>query len=137
MNDERTSIVLNTPRTRTLRYVLEDIANEIGEGNRNGTMRDGPDGDIDWSVIAASDGVVIDRRQRLAAAALLCGFDLPQEGRAAVSSYFEASVVCPGLTTGDIPQDRTQGRRNALIKARDLIAEMLAEIDEEDIPKEG
>lgn len=85
-------------------------------------------GRISWRLRQPGDGVEIDRRQRLAAAALLMGFDLPQEMMAASVTMLEAADVCPGMTTGDLAPMGPQGRRQALKMARSLIDEMLDEI---------
>ncbi len=69
---------------------------------------------------------LLDRRARLAAAHLLMAFDLPAEANAACKQMIEAAKVCPGLTTGDIPDMGSHSRAAFLERARALIDEMLA-----------
>jgi len=67
---------------------------------------------------------LLDRRQRLAAAALLAAVDLPQNLTDMARVWAEAAKVCRGVT---IDQLSLNSRRHALLKARGLIDEMLAE----------
>lgn len=87
-----------------------------------------PGATVGWSLETRGGGVEIDRRQRLAAAALLMAFDLPQEMSVAARSMIEATDACPGMTTGEMPPMNSDGRRTALQMARHLIDEMLDEM---------
>jgi hypothetical protein len=73
--------------------------------------------------------IELDRRQKVVAALMLMGFDLPQELRAAGQHMKAAAVVCPGLKADEIPMQGARNRRLALKRARDLIDEMLAEAE--------
>jgi len=84
---------------------------------------------VRWDSHDLADGVELDRRQRLAAALLIMGFDLPQEMAKAARTMMEAARVCPGLHTGDIGTMGGQTRRSALSRAQGIIGEMLAEMD--------
>lgn len=85
--------------------------------------------EVSWDLIEQKDTVIIDRRQRLAAAALLLAFDLPQNLHATSKSMLEAAHVCPGMTTGDLGGMGQQGKASHLRAARDLIDEMLREME--------
>jgi len=132
----RTIIEIDTPENITLGDALQQIAQEVDEGNEDGHLRD-DDRRLSWEIVDASDGVEIDRRQRLAAAALMMGFDLPQEAMAASRSMLAAARLCPGMTTGDMVPMGSQTRRHALQMAKGLIEEMQAEIDGAPAPEEG
>jgi hypothetical protein len=69
-------------------------------------------------------GDLLDRRQRLAAAALLMAFDLPAEMSGAGEQMREAAEVCPGLTVDEVP---IGDRCAALLRAKQLIDELVAE----------
>lgn len=71
----------------------------------------------------------IDRRQRVVAALMIMGFDLPQPIREAGQQMLAATKVCPGLKADEIPMQGSRNRRLALRRARDLIDEMLAEAE--------
>jgi hypothetical protein len=73
--------------------------------------------------------IEIDRRQKVVAALMIMGFDLPQELRAAGLHMKAAADVCPGLKADEIPMQGVRNRRLALKRARDLIDEMLAEAE--------
>lgn len=73
--------------------------------------------------------IEIDRRQRLVAALMVMGFDLPQPMREAAQAMQLAGKLCPGLKADEIPMQGSRNRRLALKRARDLIDEMLEEID--------
>lgn len=88
-----------------------------------------PGATVGWSLETQGGGVQIDRRQRLAAAALLMAFDLPQEMSVAARSMIEATDACPGMTTGEMPPMNSDGRRAALEMAKGLVEDMLAEIE--------
>ena len=71
--------------------------------------------------------VLIDPRQRQAAAILLSAMVMPAPmGDAAKALRFAASV-CPGITAGEA---RVGDRKGALERVQDLVAELLAEIPE-------
>jgi len=108
--------------------VVRALAGEMGNGDERGTMLLG-DETIRWSLRRIGPGVDIDRRQRLAAANLLCAFDLPQNMLDASHSMLEAAAVCPGMTTADLPFTGAEGRRPALLRAKALIDEMLSETE--------
>ena len=67
---------------------------------------------------------VLDPRQRRAAALLLAAVRLPAEMRACSRQYLLAARVLPGATVQDL---RLGDHRGALIEARDLIDQMLAD----------
>ncbi len=107
--------------------VIAKVADLGDDGDSGYVQVDGID--ISWDMIKQGEAVVIDRRQRLAAAALLLAFDLPQNLRAAGKSMLEAAHICPGMTTGDLEAMGSQGKASHLRAARDLIEEMLREIE--------
>ena len=76
-----------------------------------------------------TDALTLDRRQQLAAAQLLMAFDLPAPMAAASRQMIEAARVCPGLTMGELPNLGPGSRRACLAAARDLIDELIDEID--------
>lgn len=67
---------------------------------------------------------LLDRRQRLAAAALLMAFDLPAPFAAAGEQMAEAAEVCPGLTLDEVPLG---DRAAALLRAKQIIDQLVAE----------
>lgn len=69
----------------------------------------------------------IDRRQRVAAAQLLCAFTLPAPAERVAAQIIDASACCPGLTMGEISLGN---RQTALVLARQLIDELLQEIEQ-------
>jgi len=75
--------------------------------------------------MTARRAIVIDRRQRLAAVALLVAVDLPQEAGPLARQWLAACKVCPGLKLGEV--DLGGGRVALLTTARDLIDQMLGE----------
>ncbi len=125
----RPSIVIRTDGVDEddIPRLLAEIAVQAERGRESGSVETGTSQPLDWRIRHAGEPVPIDRRQRLAAAALLMGFDLPQEMGAASHSMLEAAAACPGLNTGDIPTMGRGGRRHALEHARRLIDEMLGE----------
>jgi hypothetical protein len=132
----RITVEFDAPKTMTPAEALERIALETVLDEHGGTFRhDGED--IKWSMEQTGKGVDIDRRQRLAAAALMMGFDLPQELSAASRSIMAATKLCPGMTTGEMAPMGAQSRRHALEMARGLIDEMLSEPDKGDAPDDG
>lgn len=108
--------------------MVEEIMSQMEYGRREGVIRTDDPSDVRWTVSDHLPPVDIDRRQRLAAAALLMAFDLPQTMAAVTGSGMEASGICPGLTTGEIPHLKAEGRRHILEKARTMIDEMLEEM---------
>lgn len=68
---------------------------------------------------------LLDRRQRLAAAILLSAIDLPAPLPAYAQHALEAAKVCPGLNVAEAAFGA--GRVAGLLKARDLVDELLAE----------
>lgn len=108
--------------------VVETVACELLDcyGDDFGTI-EGEIANIDWRIEEVHHGAEIDRRQRVAAANLLMGFDLPQPVEAFAASMLEAALICPGLTTGELPDASKGARRLALQNARRIIDEMLAE----------
>lgn len=73
--------------------------------------------------------IEIDRRQRVVAALMVMGFDLPQGMTDAGIHMQAAADLCPGITADEIPMQGARNRRLCLKRARDLIDEMLEEID--------
>ena len=73
--------------------------------------------------------IEIDRRQRVVAALMVTGFDLPQDLKGTAEQMQAATVICPDLSMDEIPMQGSRNRRLALKRARDLIDEMLEEID--------
>lgn len=69
--------------------------------------------------------IEIDRRQRLVAALMVMGFDLPQDLKASAEAMQVAADLCPGLTVDEIPMRGARNRRLVLLRARTLIDEML------------
>lgn len=121
----RTKLEFDCPEGVDPMDVITAIA-EQADGDDGGTVY--IDGEtVDWDIRTADQGVPIDRRQRLAAAHLLMGFDLPQEMGRAARSMLEAAEICPDLNTGEIGSMGDQQHRTALMRARTLIDEMLAE----------
>ena len=108
--------------------MIEEIMSQMEYGRREGVIRTDDPSDVRWTVSDHLPPVDIDRRQRLAAAALLMAFDLPQTMAAVTGSGMEASGICPELTTGEIPHLKADGRRHILEKARTMIDEMLEEM---------
>jgi len=108
--------------------MIEEIMSQMEYGRREGVIRTDDPSDVKWTVSDHLPPVDIDRRQRLAAAALLMAFDLPQTMAAVTGSGMEASGICPELTTGEIPHLKADGRRHILEKARTMNDEMLEEI---------
>jgi len=115
-----------------LSEIVEALAVELeaNYGDDQGSFRvTHPDGTlVDWEVREHRPGMPIDRRQRLVAAYMLMAFDLPAEMGAAAASMLEAASICPGLTTGELPDMGAQAKRRYLEAARDQIDVMLAEI---------
>lgn len=72
--------------------------------------------------------IAVDRRQRLVAAMMIMGFDLPAPLAGVGYSMKEAASVCPKLTLGEIPELGSHSRKACLAEARRLIDEMLAEV---------
>lgn len=70
---------------------------------------------------------LLDRRARLAAAHLLCAFDLPAEATAASHQMIEAAKVCPGLHMGELPSFTSGSRLEFLMRARELTDALIAE----------
>lgn len=70
-------------------------------------------------------GIVMDRRQCLAAAILLAAVDLPQPADKVAQLWLDAARVCPGITTGEVSLGA--GRITQLQQAQQLVADMLAE----------
>ena len=126
MKSNSMSLVFEVPEGASPFDVLQAIAEDEDQDSSGYARVAGQD--LSWRLRQPGDGVEIDRRQRLAAAALLMGFDLPQEMMAASVTMLEAADVCPGMTTGDLAPMGPQGRRQALKMARSLIDEMLDEI---------
>lgn len=127
---DRMKLEFDTPQHLDAAEAVEQIAVEMMNGDESGTIADGHDGDrIEWRFEEGGAGIEIDRRQRLAAAALIMGFDLPQEMMAASRSMLEAASLLPGMTTGDLAPMGGQGRRHALQMAKGLIDEMLSEAE--------
>lgn len=67
---------------------------------------------------------LLDPRQRLAAALCLSAIDLPAELGAWARQGLEAASVCPGVT---VDQLRVNSRREALLRARELLDELISE----------
>lgn len=76
-----------------------------------------------------SDCIAIDRRQRLAATLLLAAFDLPAPAGAAARQLIVAAKACPGVKIDELPNLGPGSRRACLATARELIDEMIDEID--------
>jgi len=69
--------------------------------------------------------IELDRRQRLAAAVLLAAVDLPQQAAGLAALWIDAGRICPGVGIDEIsPGD---GRLALLVKARDLVQQMIDE----------
>lgn len=73
--------------------------------------------------------IEIDRRQRVVAALALCATDLPQPMGEFGQLMLEATSVCPGIKADEIPMQGARNRRLCLKRARDLLDEMIEEID--------
>lgn len=73
--------------------------------------------------------IEIDRRQRVVAALAVCAIDLPQPLPDFAQHMKAAAEVCPGIKADEIPMQGARNRRRCLARARDLIDEMLEEID--------
>lgn len=73
------------------------------------------------------DAIGLDRRNRLAAAILMIGVDLPQPAGAWAQAGMAAARLCPGVTVAEMGLGN-QTRRQALERARELIDEQLAEL---------
>lgn len=125
---DRMTLEFDTPENMSPAEAVEQIAVEMMMDNESGSISDGDDGRIEWRLEQSGTGIEVDRRQRLAAALLIMGFDLPQEAMAACQSMLEASRLCPGMTTGDMAPMNGQARRTSLEMARGLIDEMLDEM---------
>lgn len=69
----------------------------------------------------------LDRRQRVAAAVLLSAIDLPHPVEEVARLALAAADVCPGINV--VEAMFGQGRKACLERARDLIEEMLAELN--------
>lgn len=128
MSRSRMRIVFDAPQEIELDEMIELIAQAVASERESGEIEDGS-GTLRWDMQTVGGGIDIDHRQRLAAAALLMGFDLPQEMMAASRSMLEAADACPGMTTADMAPMGAQGRRQALEMARRLIDDMLLEIN--------
>ena len=127
----RTTMTLDMPddlMASELANAMREISQAVDEGDDEGDVEVAGQR-ILWRIEIPGVGVEIDRRQRVAAAMLLMGFDLPQDAISAARTMIEASRVCPGMTTGDMAPMGTQGRREALEAVRKLVDEMLSEID--------
>lgn len=72
---------------------------------------------------------LIDRRQRLAATLLFSAFDLPAPADIAARQLVAAARLCPGVTMDEIPSLGPGSRRNCLVAARDLIDEIVDDLD--------
>lgn len=70
-------------------------------------------------------GIVMDRRQCLAAAILLSAVDLPQPADKVAQLWLNAAQVCPGVTTGEVALGA--GRVAQLQQVQQLVADMLAQ----------
>lgn len=123
---DRITIEFDKPTTIGIEEAVQAIADAIACDEDGGWIGDG-DGRIEWTIDTGGPGVEIDRRQRVAAALLMMGFDLPQEMTAAARSMLAAARLCPGLSTGELVPMNSQSRRAALQRARAIIDEMLAE----------
>lgn len=130
----RMRLDFDAPEELPVHELIEFISAEVARGDESGEIEDGTSGLLSWELSETRVGLEIDRRQRLAAAALLMAFDLPQEMRAAAATMLEAASVCPGMTTGDMAPMGSQGRRAALEFARRLVDEMLSEMPGEEAP---
>lgn len=124
----RMRLVFDAPTELPVHELIEFIASDVSRDDESGTIEDGTSGPLHWELREMGEGLRIDRRQRLAAAALVMGFDLPQEMHAAAATMLKAAEICPGMTTGDMAPMGPQGRRAALEFAKTLIDEMLAEM---------
>lgn len=111
--------------------MLEAVSSEmIGGDETEGVIRPGlgdPVGRFRTFELPDRD-LVPDRRQRVAAANLLMAVDLPQEMGEWAKHMMLATLVCPGMTTGDLP-DR-QSRLTGLEASKRLIESMIVEIGE-------
>lgn len=126
----RTTMTLDMPddlMASELANAMREISQAVDEGDDEGDVEVAGQR-ILWRIEIPGVGVEIDRRQRVAAAMLLMGFDLPQDAISAARTMIEASRVCSGMTTGDMAPMGAQGRREALEAVRKLVDEMLSEI---------
>lgn len=73
--------------------------------------------------------IEIDRRQRLIATLALSAIDLPQPAREMANQLIAAAKITPGVTMDEVPTMDGRGRRRCLMRIRDLVDEMLEEID--------
>lgn len=73
--------------------------------------------------------IEIDRRQRLVATLMFSAIDLPQPAGEMAQQLIIAAKMTPGVTMDEVPTMDSRGRRRCLVRARDLINEMLEEID--------
>lgn len=129
---DRMKIEFDAPQHIEPSEAVELIAAELVLGEESGYVHDGDSGDrIEWRFDMGGAGIEIDRRQSLAAATLLMGFDLPQEAMAATRAMLKAAEILPGMTMGEIPPMGPDGRRQALEHAKRLIDEMLTEMDKD------
>jgi hypothetical protein len=71
--------------------------------------------------------IEIDRRQKVVAGLMLCGFDLPQEVLDTTAHWLAACEVCPDIKMDEIPARAARNRRLVLLRARTLIDEMIEE----------
>lgn len=86
---------------------------------------DGPTGCFRLIELPRRD-IVPDRRQRVAAAQLLMGYDLPVELGDHAAQMLFASLICPGMTTADLPT--RQSRIEVLDSVREMVDAMIEEI---------
>lgn len=128
MNTIKMKLTFEVPADTDPYDILEQICDQVSMGEERGTIREGRQ-ELDWDLSERYASVNIDQRQRLAAALLLMGFDLPQEMTMFSASMLEAAEICPGIKMGQIPIE-TKGRRIALEKARELIDQMLGEMEQ-------
>lgn len=115
----RTIIQFETETESDAPDMLRQIAEEI---------EDGTEYNIKGLKMAAGDGIDIDPRLTMAAANLLMAFDLPQPAEKAMQQMLYASMLHPGLTTGDIGlRDKTSMNSmtadSMVARAKELIAE--------------
>jgi len=85
-----------------------------------------PDPEAPAGTVTVS-GIVMDRRQCLAAAILLSAVDLPQPADKVAQLWLDAARVCPGITTGEVSLGA--GRVAQLQQVQRLVADMLAQAD--------
>lgn len=109
----------------SLKNDVNKIIDQMSDGDDSGYLDD----DRKWEIRRMSDGVDIDRRQQVAAAMLISGFDLPQPMTNAAQQMIRAAEICPGITTGELGYSGglNQGRLGMLEAAQKLINEMISE----------